>query len=137
MSTAAGAADLFVEIVAGIAERDIVGAALAQLHGIVPRQADLDADDRLGPEHAARLVVGERIVLEMHAVGAQQLGVDRIVGDQRGHALGLRQLDQRPGHGRVELPVVVRRQQQARDMTACQRRRQFGGALRRLAGMTR
>jgi hypothetical protein len=72
---AALARTLAILHVRGNAEGDVVGAALAQHHGVVARAAGIGADDEAAADDLAGLAVARDDVLapwQMHAVGAQR-----------------------------------------------------------------
>ena len=94
---AAGAALVAVAEMGRRAEGDVVGAGLGQRHGIVTRDAGIDADDGARTEDAARRLVGVDDVggaLQMHAVGSEGPRQRRIADNEGGRVAFLRQLDQ-------------------------------------------
>lgn len=83
------------------AERDIVGARLASLHGEVAAVVTGDADLRGRAEQQARRARVAVALAEMDAVGAEPLGQRHVVVDDEG--------DVAPGADRLQRPRQPRR----------------------------
>jgi hypothetical protein len=80
-------------------EGNVICARLGERHGVVARDAGVDADDAARADDAAGGLVGSyalRAGLQMHAVGEQGAREGGVARNEGRNAGPLRQLDQRP-----------------------------------------
>ena len=113
------------------AERDIVGAGLARLHGEMAAVVAGDADLRVGAEQGPRLARIAVALAEMDAVGADPLRKPHIVvDDERDLARGADRLQRHGKARRLMLVDALHAQLEGGDRPGVERR---GKAIREIA----
>jgi hypothetical protein len=108
-------------------EGNVVGAGFGKAHGVVARDARIDADDAAGTERVARLRVGRRDAgrrCQVHAIGAQSVREVPVVGEECGGVGALGHVDERLGAAGIEGGAGTGHDQRDRDVARRQGGRQ-------------